>query len=227
MLKIYGVPISVHTRKVIVVALHKGLDYENIPVVPVIPGSPPANWRDLSPTGLIPALSDGDFTLADSGAICAYLERLQPQFPVYPRSAREFATALALEQYAGSLFRDVVHPLFHETVVNPKMRSQPANQERIQDVLTRVVPERFGYLDAQLRGDWFVGGAPSIADVSVLSNLINYRYLGFDLHAQRFPRLAAHFERTLRLPAVQEAMRREQPAVDSMNLDRSWHVQDR
>jgi glutathione S-transferase len=227
MLKIYGVPISVHTRKVIVVALHKGLEYENVPVVPVIPDSPPANWRQMSPAGTIPALTDGDFTLADSAAICAYLERLQPQFPVYPRAARDFATALALEQYAGSLFREVVHPLFHETIVHPKLRNLPADQARIQDVLTRVVPEQFGYLDAQLRGDWFVGDAPSVADIGVVSNLINYRYLGFELYAQRFARLAAHFDRVLRLPVLREAMKREQPAVDSMGLDRSWHVQDR
>ena len=43
MLKIYGVPISVHTRKVIVAALHKGLSFEVIPVVPVIPDKLPPN----------------------------------------------------------------------------------------------------------------------------------------------------------------------------------------
>ena len=42
----------------------------------------------LSPTGLIPAVSDGDFTLADSAAICAYLERLHPDHPLYPQAPR-------------------------------------------------------------------------------------------------------------------------------------------
>lgn len=37
MLKIYGVPISVHTRKVIVAALHKGLAFESVPVAPEAP----------------------------------------------------------------------------------------------------------------------------------------------------------------------------------------------
>ena len=121
-LKIYGVQISVHTRKVIVAALVKGLRHEVIPVVPVIPGNPPANWRELSPTGHIPVLSDGDFTISDSAAICAYLERLSSQPSLYPEAARDYALALSLEQYAGTLFRDVVRPLFHETVVHPKMR---------------------------------------------------------------------------------------------------------
>ena len=55
MLRIYGVPISVHTRKVIVAAIAKGLAHEVVPVVPVIPDNPPPNWRELSPTGTPPA----------------------------------------------------------------------------------------------------------------------------------------------------------------------------
>ena len=227
MLKIYGVPLSVHTRKVIVVALTKGLEYENLPVVPVVPGNPPPNWRELSPTGKIPAITDGDFTLADSAAICVYLDRQYPRVPVYPRDTRPFAEALALEQFAGNLFREVVHPLFHESIVHPRIRNVPTDQKRIDDVLARAVPEHFGYLDGALRGDWLAGDGPTVADFAVTSNLITYRYLGFDLYADRYPRLAAHFERTLRQPAVREALRREQAAVDSMQLDRSWHVQDR
>lgn len=108
--------------KVIVAALMKGLRHEVIPVVPVIPGNPPSNWRELSPTGNIPVLSDGDFTLSDSAAICAYLERLSSHPSLYPESARDCAFALSLEQYAGTVFRDVVRPLFHETIVHPRMR---------------------------------------------------------------------------------------------------------
>ena len=227
MLKIYGVPISVHTRKVIVVALAKGLHFEVIPVVPVIPGNPPANWRELSPTGKIPALTDGDFTVADSAAICAYLEKVHPAQPVYPAAPRDYATALSLEQYAGALFRDVVHPLFQETFVMPRIQKVATNQARIDKVLVTAVPEMFGYLDGEIRGDFFAGGRPTVADFSVVSNLVTYQYLGFDLHRDRFRRLAALFDRVIRLEAVSEALRLEQPVVDSMALDRSWHVQDR
>lgn len=227
MLKIHGVPVSVHTRKVILVALAKGLEYENLPVVPVIPASLPPGWRDLSPTGKIPALSDGDFSLADSAAICAYLDRRFPAQPIYPPEARDYARTLFLEQYAGQLFADVVRPLFHEMFVHPRLQNVEPDQARIQDVLTRVVPGYFGYFDSQLNGDYLVGGTPTVADYALTSNLVTYRYLGFDLYAERFPRLAAHFARMMRLPAMREALRREQPAVDSMKLDRRWHVQDR
>jgi len=227
MLKIYGVPISVHTRKVIVVALAKGLDFEVIPVVPVIPGNPPSNWRELSPTGKIPALTDGDFTVADSAAICAYLERIHPAQPVYPPSPREFATSLSLEQYAGALFRDVVHPLFQETFVFPRIQQVATNQKRIDKVLGETVPEMFGFLDAAIHGDYLVGDRATVADFAVVSNLITYRYIGFDLYRERFPRLATLFDRIVSHGAVAEALHREQPVVDSMALDRRWHVQDR
>jgi glutathione S-transferase len=226
-LKIYGVPISVHTRKVIVVALAKGIQHEVIPVVPVIPDDLPANWRQLSPTGKIPVMADGDFTLADSAAICAYLERLRPATPVYPSAARDYGMTLSLEQYAGALFRDVVHPLFQETFVFPKLNEVPTNERRVAQVLNETLPAMFGYLDGAIRGDYLCGNSATIADFSVASNLITYQYIGFDLYRPRFRKLAALFDRVIGHPAMAEALRREQPVVDSMGLNRDWHVQDR
>jgi glutathione S-transferase len=227
MLKIHGIPVSVHTRKVIVVALTKGIDYENLPVVPAMPQTVPADWRSISPTGKIPVISEGEFALGDSAVICAYLERQFPLQPIYPAEARDYARALFLEQYAGNLFTEVVRPLFHEVFVHPRLRNIPTDPQRVQEVLTRVVPEHFGYLEASLGGDYLVGTQATVADFAVTSNLITYRYLGFGLYPERFPRLAAHFERMLRLPAICEAMKREEAVVDSMKLDRTWNVQDR
>jgi len=219
MLKIYGVPISVHTRKVIVAAIAKGLPHEVVPVVPVIPDNPPPNWRDLSPTGLIPALTDGDFTVADSAAICGYLERAYPDKPLYPQDARNYAQALSLEQYAGKLFNDVVRPLFHEVFVHPKVQNVPTDPSKIEAVLTQAVPETFGHLDRVADGGRFLAGpALSIADIAVASNLVTYQYIGFDLDRGRFPRLAALFDRVLEQPAMREALKREKGVVDSMGL---------
>lgn len=81
MLKIHGVPFSAHTRKVIIAALEKGIPYE---IVPVVPLTPPPGWSELSALGLIPAIQDGDFTLADSSVICQYLDRAYPGVTLYP-----------------------------------------------------------------------------------------------------------------------------------------------
>jgi glutathione S-transferase len=219
MLKIHGVPISVHTRKVIVAARMKRLPFEVMPVVPVMPGNPPENWRELSPTGKIPALQDGDYTLADSAAICAYLERKQPEPSLYPRDDRHYGHALWFEQYAGgTVFRDIVHPLFHEVFVNPKVKGIATDHACIDHVLTRVLPEVFGYLDAVSNGPFLAGSAPSVADLAVASNLVTLQYIGFALDRQRFPRLANLFDRVIRIPDMTEALRAEQPVVQQMGL---------
>jgi glutathione S-transferase len=219
MLKIYGVPISVHTRKVIVAARLKGLPFELVPVVPVIPDSPPANWRELSPTGKIPALQDGDFTLADSAAICAYLERKQPQPALYPSDIRDYGRALWLEQYAGgTLFRDVVHPLFHEAFVHPKVKGIATDAARIDQVLTGVAPDVLGYLDAEAASAFLAGPTLSVADLAVVSNLVTMQYVGFALERARYPKLAHLFDRVIRIPAMVDALRAEQPVLQQMGL---------
>jgi glutathione S-transferase len=149
MLKIYGVPVSVHARKVMVAARLKGLPLERVPVVPVMPGNPPPDWPRLSPTGKIPVLQDEDFVLADSAAICACLERRQPLPSIYPSGDRDHALALWFEQYAGgTLFRDVVHPLFHQSFVNPHVHKIAPDPMVVDTVLTRAVLEIYGYLDS-------------------------------------------------------------------------------
>ncbi len=223
MLKIYGVPISVHTRKVIVVSRLKGLASELVPVSPVMPSTLPPNWLELSPSGLVPVLQDDDFTLADSSAICAYLEHTHPSPSVYPSAARCRATALWLEQYAGdALFRRIVHPLFHETVVNPKLLQQPTDSARVNQVVTRTMPEVLGYLDSACGGDFLVDNAMSVADISVASNLVMLQYLGFKLDQARFGKLAAAFDRTVRQPAFLDALCAEKPVVQQMGLDSSF-----
>ena len=137
-------------------------------------------------------LQDGDFTLADSAAICAYLERKQPQPSLYPADNRSYGHALWLEQYAGgTLFRDVVHPLFHEVFVHPKVKGIATDRARIDDVMTRAMPEVLGYLDAVSGERFLAGDAMSVADLAVMSNLVTMQYIGFALERARFPELAA------------------------------------
>jgi glutathione S-transferase len=223
MLKIFGVPISVHTRKVIVAARLKQLPHEVHPVVPVMPPDKlPPNWRQLSPTGLIPVLVDGDFMLPDSAAICAYLERKQPRPSLYPSSDREFAAALSLEQYAGGkLFADIVQPLFHEVFVHPKVKGIATDTQRVDRILTGALPPVFGHLNGvAMTGEPFLAGPSlSVADLAVTSNLITLHYAGFALDRARYPALAALFDRVLRMREVEAALQDEKPLVQQMGLN--------
>jgi glutathione S-transferase len=216
MLTIYGVPISVHTRKVILAALEKGLEFANEPVIPF---NPPAGWDQLSPTGKIPVVRDGARVVRDSSVICAYLERLHPRPALYPSDPADYAEALWQEEYAdGTVFREVVHGLFFQKIIRPnilKERTDPAAIEAILDgTLTRV----FGYLEsAPLAEEGF-----GIGDIALASNLINFHYLGYKVDQRRFPRLSAYFARLLARPSVRKALAAERPVAASMGLDASF-----
>jgi glutathione S-transferase len=210
MITIYGVQFSVHTRKAIFTAHYKGLKFDVVPVVPVIPGNPPENWSDFSPSRRIPALTDDGFKTSDSSAVCVYLERAYPKPALYPADARDYARAISFEAYATEvLFRDLVRTLLHETFVHPKIEGRPTNQTVVDEALSKKLPEIFGYLDSALHGKFLVGDQISIADISVVSNLIVHQYAGFDLHRQQYPKLAKLFDEVTMHPAMRATLRAE------------------
>ncbi len=220
MLKIYGVPISVHTRKVIVTAIEKKLPYENEPVIPF---NPPAGWQELSPTGKIPVVADGDLVLRDSSVICTYLERVHPDHPIYPGETGDFVQALWLEEYAdGTIFREVVHGLFFQKIIRPNILKQATDTAAITAVLNDALPKVFGYLERTISGEYLVADRFGIADIATVSNLINFHYLGYQIEARRFPRLAAYFAKRVRHPSIETALRAERPVATNMGLDQSF-----
>ncbi len=140
MLTIRGVPISVHTRTVIVTAIEKKLAYR---IEPVIPFSPPPGRERLSPTGKIPVMVEGDVSLCDSTVICAYLDRAYPEHPAYPPGTRDHVQALWFEEYAdGTVFRELVHPLFFQGYIRPNILKQEGDPAIIEATLQRRPPRR-------------------------------------------------------------------------------------
>lgn len=219
MLTIYGVPFSVHTRKIILTAAFKALEYR---LEQVFPFAPPPDWPSLSPTGLIPAITDGDYSLADSTAIFLYLERAYPSRPLLPADDRQAGQALFLDAYAGgTLFRNVVHGLFFQKVLRPKVFSQATDQAVVAQICDGARLTVFGYLDSLAGGEYLIGNSLSIADIAVVSNLLTYSYLGLDIEPGRFPRLAAYFKRQIATAPFAAVIMAERPAVETMGLDRS------
>ena len=220
MLTIHGLPISVHTRKVILAAIEKGLPYRNEPVIPF---NPPAGWDELSPTGKIPVVEADDFTLRDSSVICAYLEKTQPNPPLYPSAPKAFAEALWLEEYAdGTLFRDLVHGLLFQKMIRPKILKQETNDSVVAKILETAMPKVFGYLDRNVMGEFLVGERFGIADIAVMSNLINFHYVGFAIDGGHWPRLQRYFTRMLQHKSIRTALAGEAGVVAKLGLDTAF-----
>jgi glutathione S-transferase len=219
MLTIYGVPISVHVRKAIVTAILKGVDHR---VEPVIPFNPPPSWNSLSPTGLIPAMQDGDFILAESTAICFYMERKNARPAILPSDPKECSRALFFDGYSGHVFRTVIHGLFFQKIINPAILKGTTDQSVIDNILATTQPEVFRYLEAQSSGKFLVGEALTLADIGIVSNMINYQYLGFAIDPAKYPKLARYVEGIVGLDPFQRALANEQPFAEQMDLDRKF-----
>lgn len=220
MLKIYGVPISVHTRKVIVAAIEKSIPFQNEPVIPF---NPPAGWAELSPTGKIPVARDGGLVLRDSSVICAYLERVHPDPALYPADAADYARALWYEEYAdGTVFREVVHGLFFQKIIRPNILKEQTDPAAIGAILDGALPKVFGYLESALGADALDGGRFGIADIALASNLINFNYLGYEVDRRKHPRLAASFRSWLERPSIRKALGAEGTVAASMGLDTAF-----
>jgi glutathione S-transferase len=214
MIVVYGVPVSVHTRKVIVAAILKKLKFR---VEPVVPFQPPTNWAELSPTGLIPVIDNGGFTLADSTAICLYFDKLKSSPPLLPRGDKEAAHAMFLDAYAGDvLFRDLVHGLFFQRVIRPGMMGQPTDETVVRAILSEKAPRTLGYLDKEVAAGRLSANRMSLPDIAVASNLVNYCYLGFTLDGRRH--LAAFLASAVKHPAFAQALAAEKPFADQMGL---------
>jgi glutathione S-transferase len=211
MLKIHGVPFSAHTRKVILAAREKHIPYE---LQRVIPLTPPSGWRELSPLGLIPAIEDGDMRLADSSAICLYLQRKYPEPSIYPADLRAYGHALWIEEYIDSgLAPHVLRGLLMQRVFAPKFLKQPPDEELIKKSLTEMIPPRLAYLEEMLSGEYFAGDAFSIADIAVASLLINFHYAGESISAKTHPKLHRFLRTALKRPCFAETFKIEAPAA--------------
>src|SRR5262245_7612666 len=220
MLKIHGLPFSAHTRKVILTAIEKDIAYQLVPVVPL---KPPPDWRELSPLGLIPAIEDDGVTAADSSVICLYLERTRPRPPIYPSDPKNYARALWLEEFVdGGLAQHVLRGLLMQRVFAPKFLNQAPDEALIGKSLNEMIPPRLAYLEKSVAGEYFVGTAFSIADITVASILINYHYAGETLDQARYPKLHRWLQEMLRRDSFRKAFAQEIPAAEAVGaLDMS------
>ena len=219
MITFYGVSISVHVRKTVVTAIAKGINYK---LEPVLPRNPPPNWLSLSPTGQVPAMQDGDFTLSESSAICLYLERKQKEPSILPVADKEYARALFFDGYAGWMARSLIQGLVFQKVINPIMLKGTTDQSVVDHLLADVQPKIFGYLESQIDGKFLVGSALSLADIAVVSNLINYLYLDFSIESSKYPKLKRYCETMIRLEPFRQALVREAPAAEQLVLSRTF-----
>ena len=119
MIKVYSIPPSLYSAKVRIVLRAKKLDWEDVPP----PGGYGSDaYKEIVPSGTLPAIEHGGFVLADSEAINEYLNELVPQPRMWPVDIVERARARTLSRFHDTRLEPAVRALFGH--VDPDKRDE-------------------------------------------------------------------------------------------------------
>ena len=211
-MKIYGFPLSPFVRKVALVATEKDLafDWE-----PTNPQNPDAEFLKASPFSKIPAMTDGDFHLADSTAITTYLEAKYPEPPLLPAEPRARGRAIWFEEVADTVLIPVGAPVVVHRFLRPRIFGTEGDEAAAQ-AAEQALEKPLAYLEGQLGEGGWLDGAFSIGDIAVASCVRTLGYAGWTPGETRSPRVAAWYQRICERPAWQKVIGQEEAAFAAL-----------
>ena len=205
---LYGSSLSPYVRKVLAFAGEKGIELDLQPTG--FPNHSP-EYLEASPFKKMPALRDGDFTLADSSAIIHYLEAKHPQPALIPSDPELRGKAIWFDEFADTILVACGAKMFFNRIVMPRFigregdlaAADVAEREElppILDYLERVVPDAGGFL---------VGDRITLADLAVASPFANLAHLECEVNRERHGRVRTYVDSILSRPSFARWIERE------------------
>lgn len=199
-MQLYGALISPFVHKVALAASEKGVSYD---LVRLSPHAPDPGFAEASPFRKIPAIRDGDFTLADSSAIVAWLERRHPAPALFPHDAEGYGRAVWFDEFADTILGGAgLKVLFHR-LVGPKLLKIGGDEAIALQGEAELAPITAWFEDAAPDSGWLLGADFGIADIAVASLFRSLCYVGHAPDPARHPRTAAWYERVCARPSWQ------------------------
>lgn len=205
---VYGASLSPYVRKVRIALAEKGLAYEQVQVDPF---RPPADFATLSPFKRIPALRDGDKTMADSGVICTYLEAQYPDKPLTYSDPWLKSQVQWFEKFGDYELGPVAtYGVFRNRVVM-KLLGKPCDEEQVAKCMNQKLPPLLDYMESHLESRLQSGTAPvsfmvgdrfTLADIAIAAHFINLSLGGEQLDGSRWPRCHGWLQLVLGRPTV-------------------------
>ncbi len=198
MYTLYHFPHSQHARRVVALLEEAGLPYQLKHVAMDEGEHESPAYLKINPNHQVPVLEDGDFRLAESNAILRYLctqHQLDSWYPAEPRLRARVDQWLDWNQCR--LAQTVVDVVLHGVFLGEQGDPEVVARGRA------ALPERLSILEAGLEHlDYLVGDHPTIADLSVASNITQLAF------AQIAPsgHTADWYERMLSLDGFQKSL---------------------
>ncbi|MBM0202958.1 glutathione S-transferase family protein [Micromonospora sp. STR1s_5] len=198
-MKLYRLPVSPNSRKVVAVIKHLGLD---IPMEQLDFARGETRHPDflaLNPNAMVPVLVDGDFRLWESAAIMIYLTDKAGNEVLFPPGREARADVLRWLFWEQAHFNKAFGTLVFEGLIKPKFGMGEASpglldfQRRELDRFARV-------LEVHMQGRAFlVGDQLTLADFAMVC-MEGYRdKIGFDW--SRFANVNRYLDEIREVPA--------------------------
>ena len=204
---LYGSTMSPFVRKVTAFAAEKGMELE---LKPTRLADDNPEFRAASPFGKMPALVDSDYSLADSSAICHYLEAKQPEPALIPADPCERGKVVWFDEFADTVLFDCGRKMFFNRIVAPRFLGRDGDLEVADRAEREELPPVLDYLESVVRPEgYLVGQGLTLADIAVASPFANLEHCGVTLDASRHGKVIAYVERILARPSFAVTIERE------------------
>lgn len=191
-MKLYGALLSPFVRKVALAATEKGLDFD---LVLTSPGARDPDFVAVSPFGKIPAIKDGDYSLADSTAIITYLEAKHPEPPLLPADPQSRGKAMWYDEFADTILAASTLKILFNRLVGPKILKIGGDEAVALQGEAEMPPILDWFESVVSQAGWLVGDEFTIADISVASVLRTLAYVHPGLDGEKHPAAAAWYAR--------------------------------
>lgn len=165
MIKLYTFPPSTNSRKVRIVLLEKGLEFERINVDLTKREQKNPEYLKIHPFGQVPALDDEGFVLYDSTVINEYLEDEYPYPSLMPSDSEGRARARLLEDFRDTHF----NPYCVHIIYEMRKPEGERDAQRIENAKTQI-SACFDRLERELDGKEYLVGTFSLADIAFMAN---------------------------------------------------------
>ena len=166
MIKLYHSPLSTNSRKVRIVLIEKGLEFERVLVDLSKREQKNPEYLKIHPFGQVPALDDDGFIVYDSTVINEYLEDEYPLPALLPSDSEGKARARLMEDFRDNYFNPPFVEIIHE-IRKPEGQKDPQLIERCKADIIKC----FDRIEQELTGREYLAGVFSLADIAFMSNL--------------------------------------------------------
>ena len=165
-MKLYDLPASPNARRVRVFIAEKNLEIEMVPINMMTGENKTEEYLSKNPLGRMPLLELDDGTcIAESIAICRYLENEHPDPPLFGTSSLEQATIEMWQRRMEFQFLNPMINIFRNT--HEMWKDRMVQIPQIAEIESEDVKEKMVWLNQELKGREYIASEDySVADIT-------------------------------------------------------------